>query len=84
MPPWGFDAGIPDAVWPRAKQIITEITAEYGFETPTLQIDEPGRHRTTGADLELGAHYEFVTEINTVMQVTTGCHLPEAKRPPTR
>jgi hypothetical protein len=83
LPPWGFDANIPDTDWPRAKQIVTEITAEYGFETPTLQIDRAGYHKTTGAGLELGAHYELGTQINTTMQVTTGCHLREADRTPT-
>lgn len=80
LPPWGFDAGIPDADWPRAEQIITETVTEYGFETPTLQIDEPGRHKTTAADVELGAQFDFGTQVNTTMQVTTGCHLRQADR----
>jgi hypothetical protein len=80
MPPWGFDGGIPDADWPRAQQVISEVTAEYGFGTPTLQIDEPGRHQTSSADLETGAQYGFRTQVNTTMQVTTGCHLRQADR----
>lgn len=74
--PWGFDSGIPDADWPRAQQAITEITAEYGFTELGVQINAPGRHKTTGADPVLGAYYEFGTEINTTMQITTGCHRP--------
>jgi Lipoprotein confined to pathogenic Mycobacterium len=80
MAPWGFDGSISDADWPRAAQIIAETTAEYGFETPTMTIDEPGRHRVTGADLELGATYELSAEAYTTMQVTTGCHLPAAAK----
>jgi len=47
LPRWGFEGGIPDADWPRAKQIVTEITAEYGFTTATLQIDRTGDHETS-------------------------------------
>lgn len=83
LPAWGFDAGIPDADWPRAKQIITEITTGYGFDTPTLQIDQPGRHRTTSADTTLGAQFIFSAEGLSTMQVTTGCHLRAADRPAT-
>ena len=80
MAPWGFDGGISDADWPLVRKIVTEVTAEYGFETPTLAMDEPGRHSMSGADLESGATYDVGTEINTSMGVTTGCHLPAAKK----
>ena len=75
LPSWGFDANIPDDQWPRAKEIVTAIAAEYGFTTPTLQVDEPGRHTSTGADTLLGAQYDFGTQAATSLQVTTGCHL---------
>lgn len=76
LPSWGFDANIPDDEWPRAKQIVTTIAAQYGFAAPTLQIDKPGKHTTTGADTALGAQYDFGTQVATTLQVTTGCHLP--------
>ncbi|NMI02068.1 LppA family lipoprotein [Pseudonocardia acidicola] len=76
MPMWEFSGNIPDADWPRAKQIVTTITTRYGFTAPTLQIDQPGHHTTTAVDPTLGANYDFGTETNTVLQVTTGCHRP--------
>lgn len=76
MKPWGFDSPIPDTNWPRAEQIITSITTQYGFTAPTLQIDQPGHHETTATDPSLGANYRFGTQINTTMQITTGCHRP--------
>lgn len=74
MPRWGFDGGIPDTDWSRAKQIVTDIIAEYGFTTPTLQIDRPGDHETSAADLALGAQFWMGTEVNTLIRVHTGCH----------
>ena len=53
---WGFDGPILDADWARARDITATITAEYGFTTTGLQIDEPGRHVIGGIDLELGAN----------------------------
>ncbi len=76
MAPWGFDSNIPDDQWPRARQIFADIAAEYGFVPAGLQIDEPGRHSTNGVDEALGAQYRFGTNVNTTMQITTGCHLP--------
>lgn len=76
LAPWGFEAAIPDDQWPRAAQIVADTTAEYGFDTAGLQIDEPGRHTVNGVDTALGAHYRFGTQVNTSIQVTTGCHLP--------
>jgi hypothetical protein len=78
LAPFGFDGGIPDADRPRAKQIVTEITAEYGFETPPCRSTDPA-HMATGVDLEPGAQYDFGTRSNTIMQVSTGCHLREAE-----
>lgn len=80
MAPWGFTGNIPDDQWPRARQIFADIAAEYGFTPAGLQIDEPGRHSTNGVDVTLGAHYTFGTNVNTSMQITTGCHLPASQR----
>lgn len=81
MAPWGFDGNIPDDRWPRARQIFADIASEYGFAPAGLQIDEPGRHSTNGVDVALGAQYTFGTNVNTSMQITTGCHLPAAATP---
>lgn len=76
LAPWGFDSPISDLDWPRAHQIIVEITAEYGFSPAGLAVDEPGRHRAGGVDPVLGARYEIGTSRATSLQVTTGCHRP--------
>ena len=76
LPAWGFLGPIPDADWPRAKQVITDIAARYGFTQPTLQIDQPGHHETSSLDPTLGAQFGFVAGGNIDMQATTGCHRP--------
>jgi hypothetical protein len=78
---WGFTGAIPDTDWPRAADIVTAITAEYGFNSTGLDIDTPGRHLITGTDTTLGAQYDLGTEVNTTMRVTTGCHLPAHTTP---
>jgi hypothetical protein len=82
LPSWGFDGNIADGDWPRAKQIVTGIIAEYGFTSPTLQIDKPGQHETSAADLALGAQFDLGTKVNTTMQTTTGCHPKDPATPP--
>jgi hypothetical protein len=69
MKPWGFAGSIPDEDWPRAKQIFTTIAAEYGFTIP-------------GADPDQGAVYDFGSQVNTNVQITTGCHLPAGSGAP--
>lgn len=81
MDPWASDASISDDQWPRARQIFADIAAGYGFTPAGVQIDEPGRHSTNGVDTALGAQYSFGTNLNTSMQITTGCHLPAAATP---
>jgi Lipoprotein confined to pathogenic Mycobacterium len=80
-PLWVFTGNIPDDQWPHATRIVADITAEYGFATAGVQIDtpatpgNPGHHVTGGVDPNLDAHYDFTTHVNTVMRVSTGCHL---------
>lgn len=74
MAVWRFDGNVPDQDWPRAHDIVTAVAAEYGFTTTGMQIDTPGHHRTTAADSTLDALFDFRTQVNTLMQVTTGCH----------
>ncbi len=71
---WRFDGHIPDQDWPRARDIVLGAAAEYGFTTPGMQIDTRGQHRTTVADPALGALVDFRTQVNTILQVSTGCH----------
>jgi hypothetical protein len=73
---WKFDGPIRDQDWPRALQILAEVTAEYGFTLDGLAIDQPGRHHVNGFDHDLDAHFEFGTQDHTRIYVKTGCHLP--------
>jgi hypothetical protein len=74
MAAWRFDGSVPDGDWPRVRDIATTVAAEYGFTATGMQIDTPGHHRTTAGDPALGALFDFRTQVNTIMQVTTGCH----------
>lgn len=80
LPLWAFEGSIPDAQWPRAVQIVADITAEYGFDPPKILADRPGQHAIAGAG-EYGANYRFSGQINTSWQIATGCHLPAAAHP---
>jgi hypothetical protein len=89
-PLWGFQGNIPDDQWPNAQCIVADITTEYGFATMGLQIDtpatpdKPGHHVTGGVDTALGAYYDFSTNVNTSIRVSSGCHLPANATPSAR
>lgn len=76
MPRWGFRGGVADRDWVRVEQITDEITAEFGFTSPLLQVDEPGRHETGAADPALGAQFLLSARGDTTLAVITGCHRP--------
>jgi hypothetical protein len=75
MGSWRIAGGVPDRDWPRARDILLGTATEYGFTAPGMAIDAPGNHRTTAADPALGALFDFRTQVDAVMRVTTGCHL---------
>jgi hypothetical protein len=80
-PSWAFEGNIPDDQWPHAQRVVADITAEYGFVTAGLQIDtpathsKPGHHVTGGVDTTFDAYYDFGTNVNTSIRVSSGCHL---------
>lgn len=67
----------PDTRWDDAVRIVAEVTGEYGFGPPQTIVDRPSDHEITGFD-SYGAKYLFGTAANTVLLVSTGCHLPRA------
>ncbi|GAA0513733.1 hypothetical protein GCM10011581_04600 [Saccharopolyspora subtropica] len=73
---WKSPGNLPDEHWLRAVEIIRHITGEYGFGEPEIIVDRSGDHEITAND-EYGAVYQFGTARNTVLMVTTGCHLVE-------
>ncbi|MBB5153424.1 LppA family lipoprotein [Saccharopolyspora phatthalungensis] len=71
---WRAPGNLPDAVWSRAVEIVQEITVEYGFDEPEIIVNRSGDHEITGND-QYGAVYQFGTAADTVLVITTGCHL---------
>lgn len=77
---WMSKGNLPDARWDRAVQIVVEVTGEYGFGTPGVLVDRPSDHEITATD-PYGGNYLFGTAANTVLLVSTGCHLPANAHP---
>ncbi|MGW1676569.1 LppA family lipoprotein [Saccharopolyspora sp. NPDC002376] len=71
---WQVPDNLPDASWPRAVDIVRQLTREYGFDDPEIIVNRSGDHEITGND-EYGAVYRFSTSNRTVLSITTGCHL---------
>lgn len=65
---------ISDADWPRALNLVTELAGKQGFERVTPIIDKPGDHEVSIKD-RYGAELIFGTAKNTILSLSTGCHL---------
>lgn len=68
------DGNLPDEQWPEALKIVTDISTQYGFGNPRAFQDEPGMHHVVFSD-RYGAGLRFSTAVNTLVAITTGCHL---------
>ncbi|MGH3938552.1 MAG: LppA family lipoprotein [Pseudonocardiaceae bacterium] len=79
---WKSEGNLPDGRWDQAVRIVAEVTGEYGFGTPQVLVDRPSDHEITATD-QYGGHYLFGTAVNTVLLVSTGCHLPTDAHPGT-
>lgn len=79
---WKSEGNLPDTRWDDAVRIVAEVTGEYGFGAPEPIVDRPSDHEITATD-PYGGHYLFGTAVNTVLLVSTGCHLPAAAHPTT-
>lgn len=77
---WTSEGNLPDAQWDRAVAIVAEVTGEYGFSAPEAVVDRPGDHEIVATD-RYGGGYQFGTARNTILMVSTGCHLPADARP---
>ncbi|MGH4017377.1 MAG: LppA family lipoprotein, partial [Pseudonocardiaceae bacterium] len=80
---WTSKGNLPDTRWDDAVRIVTGVTGEYGFGPPQAIVDRPSDHEITGFD-PYGAKYLFGTAANTVLMVSTGCHLPADAHPGSR
>ena len=76
---WRANGNIPDAEWPRAQQIVADVSREYGFAAPETVVSRPSDHQVVGSD-RFGGGYRFGTAKNTVINGSTGCHLPQAEK----
>lgn len=65
---------ISDADWPRAVEVVTEITSKNGFGEPKTVVDRQGDHEVAIYD-DYGAELIFGTAKNTIVGLSTGCHL---------
>ncbi|MPZ67798.1 MAG: hypothetical protein GEU83_20710 [Pseudonocardiaceae bacterium] len=82
MASWYAPGNLPDARWPQALAIVTEVTGRYGFAPPEIIVDRPNEHTIVGTG-QYGATYDFGTAVNTVLGVSTGCHRnPQASQTP--
>ncbi|WP_317495315.1 LppA family lipoprotein [Haloechinothrix sp. LS1_15] len=78
---WIAEAGISPYDWSDAQDILREAGREYGFEQVTLDIQESHDlsfelTNDTGAKLRLMSG----RNTNTVLRVSTGCHLEPAAK----
>ncbi|MPY99726.1 MAG: hypothetical protein GEU97_17370 [Actinophytocola sp.] len=65
---------IPDTEWPRAVDLVTDITSNHGFSEPKTVVDRKGDHEIAIYD-RYGAELIFGTAKNTILSLSTGCHL---------
>jgi hypothetical protein len=73
----GTSAGnLPDAKWDQAVAIVTEVAGKLGFGAPTVLISGPNDHEVSFRDPYNG-QLLFGTGGNTILAVTTGCHLTQ-------
>ncbi len=80
---WYSPGNLPDARWPQAVAVVAEVTGDYGFGPPETVVDRPGDHQIRAVG-QYGASYIFGTANNTVLGVSTGCHLPAKVHPDNR
>jgi hypothetical protein len=74
-----MDAGtspgnLPDAKWDQAVAIVSEVAGKLGFGAPKVIISGPSDHEVSFRDPYNG-QLLFGTGGNTVLAVSTGCHL---------
>jgi hypothetical protein len=74
LPSWQFDGPITDIEWPAVKQAILGVISQYGFRAGGLAIDTGGEHEFNAYETGYGGYFTIGNKINTVMQVSTGCH----------
>jgi hypothetical protein len=75
---WYSPGSLSEKQWPKSVEILTRIAANYGFTKIVTTKDTPGDHVVTILDGKNGEIY-FASAKNTVLSITTGCHLVSKK-----
>ncbi|MQA61374.1 MAG: hypothetical protein GEU86_07720 [Actinophytocola sp.] len=65
---------ISDADWPRALRVVQDVAGEEGFTETKVVVERPGDHEVAIYD-RYGAEIIFGTARNTILSMSTGCHL---------
>jgi hypothetical protein len=68
--------GVPDALWPRAVEVVERAAGEYGFGPAETVVDRPGEHEMVLRG-EWDALLRFGSILDATLSLETGCHLPE-------
>jgi hypothetical protein len=74
---WTSEGNLPDDKWERAVAAVAEIGREYGFGEPKVVVNRPSDHEVSFRD-GYGGEMLFGTAKNTILALTTGCHLTVA------
>jgi hypothetical protein len=87
LKPWVSQGNLPDEKWDRAVAVVSETVRGYGFSDLQVVVNRPSDHEVSIRD-GYGARIMFGTAKNTILAVTTGCHLTVAAHqrgtPPTK
>jgi hypothetical protein len=70
-----LDRSIPDALWPKALQIVKDGAARFGATTVSVFMDQPGNKDLAIAGS--GAQFQFGTKVQTVLDATSDCRMRE-------
>jgi hypothetical protein len=74
---WTAQGNLPDGKWESAVAAVAEIARPYGFGEPKVVVNRPSDHEVSFRDGH-GAEMLFGTAKNTILSLTTGCHLTVA------
>jgi hypothetical protein len=74
---WVSSGNLSDDKWEKAVSVVAEIAREYSFGEPRVVVNRPSDHEVSIKD-GYGAEVLFGTAKNTIITLTTGCHLTVA------
>ncbi|MFD0486225.1 LppA family lipoprotein [Saccharopolyspora erythraea] len=66
----------PRRGWPEAVRVAAEVHRRLRVRGARPVVDRPGDHEIEATD-GFGAVYRFRTASNTILSLSTGCHLPQ-------